>query len=65
MATHCTSIKASLEHVRTVGQEEIDTEHLLLGVLATEGEPASQVLTSLGIDVAALRQTVLSRLLKD
>jgi hypothetical protein len=56
------AVKASLEQARAVGQEEIDTEHLLLGVLAAEGDPAIQVLRSLGIDVAALRQTVLSRL---
>lgn len=59
------AIKASLEHARAVGQEEIDTEHLLLGVLAAEGDPAIQVLTSLGIDVAVLRQTVLSRLVAE
>jgi hypothetical protein len=56
-------VKASLEQARAVGQEEIDTGHLLLGVLATEGDPAIQVPTALGIDVAALRRTVLSRTL--
>jgi ATP-dependent Clp protease ATP-binding subunit ClpA len=58
------AIKASLEQARAAGQDEIDTEHLLLGVLATEGDPAIQVLTALGVDVAALRQTVLSRIPK-
>jgi hypothetical protein len=58
------AVKASLEQARAVGQEEIDTQHLLLGVLATEGDPAIQVLASLDVDVAALRQTVLSRILK-
>jgi ATP-dependent Clp protease ATP-binding subunit ClpC len=58
------AIKASLEQARAAGQEEIDTEHLLLGVLAAEGDPAILVLTSLGVDVAALRETVLSRLPK-
>ena len=58
------AVKASLEQARAVGQQEIDTEHLLLGVLAAEEDPAIQVLTSLGVDVAALHQTVLSRLAK-
>jgi len=58
------AVKASLEQARAAGQEQIGTEHLLLGVLAAEGDPAIQVLTALGIDVAALRQTALSRLLE-
>jgi ATP-dependent Clp protease ATP-binding subunit ClpA len=56
------AVKASLEQARAVGHEEIDTEHLLLAVLAADGDPALQVLPSLGTDVAALRATVLSRL---
>jgi ATP-dependent Clp protease ATP-binding subunit ClpA len=58
------AVKASLEQARAAGHEEIDTEHLLLGVLAAEGDPAIAVLTSLGADVAALRQTLLSRMLE-
>jgi hypothetical protein len=56
------AVKASLEQARAAGHEHIDTEHLLLGVLAADGDPAIGVLTSLGIDVAALRQTVRDRL---
>lgn len=55
------AIKASLEQAREVGQERIDTEHLLLGVLADGSDATLEVLASLGIDVAGLRRTVLSR----
>jgi ATP-dependent Clp protease ATP-binding subunit ClpC len=56
------AVKASLEHARGVGQERIDTEHLLLGVLDDESDATLQVLTALGIDAGALRRAVLSRL---
>lgn len=41
--------------------QRLDTEHMLLGVLA-EGEGAGiQVLTALDVDVMAVRQSVLDR----
>jgi ATP-dependent Clp protease ATP-binding subunit ClpA len=56
------AVKASLEQARAVGQEQIDTEHLLLGVLADGSDPAVRLLTALDVEVDALRRTVLSRL---
>lgn len=53
------AVKASLESAREAGQEQIDTEHLLLGVLADENGGGAQALTALGVDVAACRSAVL------
>ncbi len=52
------AVKASLESAREAGQERIDTEHLLLGVLADENGGGAQALTALGVDAAALRSAV-------
>lgn len=43
-----------------MGQERIDTEHLLLGVLADERDSALWVLTAMGIDPAELRRSARS-----
>jgi ATP-dependent Clp protease ATP-binding subunit ClpC len=56
------AIKAALEQAREVGQERIDTEHLLAGVLADESDAAVEVLAALGIDAAALRRSLVSRM---
>jgi hypothetical protein len=42
-----------------MGQERIDTEHLLLGVLADESDLALDLLTALDVDVAAVRRSLL------
>lgn len=55
------AVRAALGQARALDQDQIDTEHLLLGVLANEGDPALRLLTACGIDLAALCQTVLSR----
>lgn len=54
------AVKAALAQARAMGQERIDTEHLLLGVLADERDPGLQVLTAMGIDPAALRRSAQS-----
>lgn len=52
----------TLQEAKELGTEHVDTEHLLLGILA-EGEGlAIQVLTALDVDVAALRPAVLARI---
>lgn len=58
------AVKAALRHAREVGQERIDTEHLLLGVLDDESDATIQVLTALGIDAGTLRGIVTGRLAK-
>lgn len=54
------SLQAALQQARALGTEVIDTEHLLLGVLATGGT-AARVLTELGVDPERLRRSVLER----
>ena len=54
-----TALKVSLEEATRLGQQRIDTEHLLLGVLADGEDPACRILAALEIDITALRQTVL------
>jgi ATP-dependent Clp protease ATP-binding subunit ClpC len=53
------AIQAALEQARESGGERIDTEHLLLALLSDSGDTAISVLTHMGIEVRALRQTVL------
>jgi ATP-dependent Clp protease ATP-binding subunit ClpC len=55
------AVKASLDYARELGQERIDTEHLLLGVLTDETDTSMHALTQLSVDVAALRRTLTSR----
>jgi ATP-dependent Clp protease ATP-binding subunit ClpC len=50
----------SLRAAKESGEERIDTEHLLLGVLSADST-ATRVLTALGVDVEAVRQALLSR----
>lgn len=54
------SLQAALQQARALGTEVIDTEHLLLGVLATGGT-ANRVLTNLDVDPERLRLSVLER----
>ncbi|MBV9389330.1 MAG: metalloregulator ArsR/SmtB family transcription factor [Chroococcidiopsidaceae cyanobacterium CP_BM_ER_R8_30] len=46
----------SLEQVRQVGQNQIDTEHLLLSILQEGGGVAVRVLANLGVDLPHLEQ---------
>ncbi|MFP5416478.1 MAG: Clp protease N-terminal domain-containing protein [Actinomycetes bacterium] len=55
------AIKAALEAARDLGAEQIDTEHLLLGVLAAADNPALEPLQAFGIDLAELRSALLAR----
>jgi ATP-dependent Clp protease ATP-binding subunit ClpC len=59
------AVKTSLEYARELRQERIDSEHLLLGVLADASDTTLQVLAALSVDVAALRRAVLSRPAED
>jgi ATP-dependent Clp protease ATP-binding subunit ClpA len=53
-------LQSSYRQARDMGKEQVDTEHLLLGILEIEGS-ATRVLTALGVDTQALRQSVLER----
>ena len=52
-------ISHSAEEARALGHNYIGTEHLLLGILREEKETAFGVLSSLGIEITALRQEIL------
>jgi ATP-dependent Clp protease ATP-binding subunit ClpC len=52
-------VKASLEQARDLGQQHIDTEHLLLAILEIGGTSVT-VLSALSIDVDRLRQSLLA-----
>jgi ATP-dependent Clp protease ATP-binding subunit ClpA len=56
------AMELTLQEAKALGHEYIDTEHLLLGILA-EGEGlAIKVLAALDVDVSALRPAVLARI---
>lgn len=55
------ALELTLREAVALGQQRIDTEHMLLGLLAEGEGVALQVLTELGVDAAALREAVLAR----
>ncbi len=55
------ALELSVREARALGQEHIGTEHVLLGLLAEGGGRAIEVLGGLEVDIAVLRQAVLSR----
>jgi len=55
-------LQVSLRQAVELGQQRIDTEHLLLGVLAESEGGGVRVLSALGADVEALRRSVLERM---
>lgn len=56
-----TALELTLREARALGQTQIDTEHMLLGLLAEGQGVGVSVLTTLGIDTAALRTAVVDR----
>lgn len=57
------AVQLSLQQARDLGVEVIDTEHLLLGLLALDEDTiAKRALTELGTDLAALRQALHDRI---
>lgn len=58
------ALKAAKEEAWALDQEYVDTEHILLGLLHAEVEVAPPVLARLGVDVDALRPSLLSELPK-
>ncbi len=52
----------SLEQAAKVGHSDVDTEHILLGLLLEGGGVGVRVLKILGIDINNLRQTVLEKI---
>jgi ATP-dependent Clp protease ATP-binding subunit ClpA len=55
------AVQASLHQAIDLGHQRIDTEHLLLGVLAESNGVPIRVLATLGVDAEALRQSLLER----
>jgi ATP-dependent Clp protease ATP-binding subunit ClpA len=55
------ALELSVSEARELGHAEVDTEHLLLGLLSAGDGVAVEVLTVLHVDVSALRSAVLAR----
>jgi ATP-dependent Clp protease ATP-binding subunit ClpC len=55
------ALQLTLREAADLGHQRIDTEDLLLGLLAESEGVALQVLSALDVDAAALRQSVLDR----
>ncbi|WP_377267020.1 Clp protease N-terminal domain-containing protein [Peterkaempfera sp. SMS 1(5)a] len=55
------ALELTVQEAADLGSEPIDTEHMLLGLLAAGEGVAVQVLAALDVDTAALRQDVLDR----
>jgi ATP-dependent Clp protease ATP-binding subunit ClpC len=55
------AVRLGLRAARASGVAEVGTEHLLAGVLAQPGNLAIVVLTSMEVDLAAVRQTLTER----
>ena len=56
------ALELTVREADGLGHQAIDTGDMLLGLLAQSEGVARQVLTALGVDAAALRQSVLDRL---
>nr|WP_308209035.1 Clp protease N-terminal domain-containing protein [Actinoallomurus purpureus] len=54
-------VELTLREAQALGHQRIDTEHLLLGLLADGEGIATQVLTALGAEATALREAVRAR----
>ena len=55
-------VEYAIEEAGTLNQEQVNTEHLLLGLLREEENLAAQILLSLDLELTAVRQTVLNAL---
>jgi ATP-dependent Clp protease ATP-binding subunit ClpA len=55
------ALESALHEAAALRREDIDTEHVLLGVLAADEGVACQVLTALGANPADVRRSVLRR----
>lgn len=52
-------VEWAIEESRAMGHNYVGTEHLLLGLLHAQEDPAVKLLSGLGVELAALRQQVL------
>jgi Clp amino terminal domain, pathogenicity island component len=59
------ALELTFHEAQALGHRRIDTEHLLLGLLAEGGGTAIEVLAALEIQPAALRQAVLTRVTRE
>jgi ATP-dependent Clp protease ATP-binding subunit ClpC len=59
------SIVLAQEEAQRLGNHEIGTEHILLGIIAEGGSIAVEVLKSLGVDLATARREVEANVVRD
>jgi ATP-dependent Clp protease ATP-binding subunit ClpC len=52
----------SLVEARRLGRDHVDTEHILLGMLAAKDDAAVKVLANLGVDATRVRERILQML---
>lgn len=52
------ALEQSLRQALDLGDDHIGTDHILLGLVADDADPASRLLARLGVDPAALRTRV-------
>ena len=50
-----TAMVAAQDEARALGQDHVGTEHVLLGILATEAGAAAKVLAAVGVEAEAVR----------
>ncbi len=55
------ALRLTLREATDLGHQRVDTEDMLLGLLAESEGVALQVLSALDVDAVALRQSVLDR----
>lgn len=56
------ALQQSLQEAQALNSSSIGTEHLLLGLLADEQDPAPRTLRQLGADPAAIRKSLLRKI---
>ena len=58
-------LELGLREANQLGHNEVDSEHLLLGLLREGDGVGTAVLTALGVDLALLHQDLRERLISD
>ncbi len=58
----CVAIQGAVEESRRLGQQAVNSEHLLLGLLRTKGSGAAQLLAHCGVDDEALYRSLTASL---
>ncbi len=55
-------LNLAMEEAKNFGHSYVGTEHLLLGIIRTEGSPGSQILESIGIEYESVKNEIIQLL---